>query len=135
MTPTKLFIAPIATLILIDGAAGRTEIPSERPVFAATRDTTLQITDAMIDAGRKIYHGSGLCLACHGPKLEGSAVAPNLDDEKWLVADSSYASILKVIQTGVAGTAMQAHPGGIHDEMAGQVAAYVWAVSQGKAKP
>jgi len=132
---------PDAKLSAAQPAAAHDTITDPKP--AVTRDTITdpkpaaardEITDAMIDAGREVFHGPGTCFACHGQKLEGTGVAPSLTDDKWLVADGSYASILKVIQGGVNGTAMQAHPGGISDEMAKNVAAYVWALSKGKAK-
>jgi hypothetical protein len=40
-----------------------------------------------------------------------------------------------VINTGVAGTTMVAHSGGISDEQARDAAAYIWALSHNRAKP
>jgi mono/diheme cytochrome c family protein len=90
----------------------------------------------MIDEGRQIFHGSGGCVTCHGDQLEGSSVAPTLHAHKWKDAgNGSYDDIKKVISDGVQGTAMVSHPGGISDDQVAKVAAYVWAVSQGKTKP
>lgn len=128
--------AAVATLALVgeigalDGASSRV---TSRPTIVT--DTTIEVTDAMIDAGRKAYQGSGLCAACHGEKLEGRIVAPNLKDGTWKYGTGSYPDILKIVREGVPGTAMQPRPGGISDEQARNVAAYVWAVSHGKAKP
>jgi mono/diheme cytochrome c family protein len=97
----------------------------------AAADST---SPAAINAGRDIYHGSGTCQVCHGADLEG-VVGPTLKAHPWKDAkDGGYEAILKVITTGVSGTAMVSHPGGISDAEARQVAAYIWAVSHGKAK-
>lgn len=97
------------------------------------------ITSAAIDAGRNVFHGAGGCFACHGAALQGSAVAPPLDKKggkPWLAAkDGSYEAILNVITHGVPGTIMVAHPNGINDAMAAQVAAYLWAVNHQGVKP
>lgn len=88
-----------------------------------------------IDAGRAVFHGPGTCHACHGDDLQGGPMAPPLRGPKWKGIDGSYGSILQRIQHGQDGTLMVAHPGDIDDAQTVQVATYVWAVSQGKAKP
>ena len=104
-------------------------------------DTTKAFRDSVatrqkaIQAGREIFHGEGTCFGCHGSNLEGTAIAPTLRAHKWRNGDGSLDMILRVIRTGVPKTAMIAHPGGIHDEETLSVAAYVWAVSRGAAKP
>lgn len=91
---------------------------------------------AAIDAGRKIFHGQGNCLMCHGANLEGTPIAPTLQAHDWKDAKGgTYAAIVGVVTNGVPGTAMVSHPGGISDQDVQRVAAYVWAVSHGKAKP
>ena len=104
---------------------------------AASPDTP-GVTGAMIDAGRNVFHGAGGCFACHGAQMQGSAIAPALDKKgkPWLAAkDGSYEAILNVITHGVPGTIMVAHPNGISDGMASEVAAYVWAVNHQGVKP
>ncbi len=54
---------------------------------------------------------------------------------KWRHADGTFASILHVVLNGSPGTLIVSHPGDIDDTQATQVATYVFAVSQGKAKP
>ncbi|HET7025083.1 MAG TPA: c-type cytochrome [Gemmatimonadales bacterium] len=93
------------------------------------------LSPAVIAAGRRVFHGAGACLGCHGVALEGGPIAPTLRAHRWRNGDGSYAMILHVIVEGVPSTVMVAHPGGISDEQARQVAAYVWAVSHGKVKP
>lgn len=94
-----------------------------------------EITEEMISGGREVYTTTGGCAACHGGTLGGGPVAPSLADDKWRNGDGSFESILDVIRNGVSGTAMAPYPAGISDEMAIQVAAYVWAVSQGRIEP
>jgi mono/diheme cytochrome c family protein len=89
----------------------------------------------LIEAGRHVFHGEGTCFACHGPNLEGTAIAPTLKAHKWRNGDGSLAMIMHVVRTGVPNTAMISHPGGINDDELLQVTAYVWAVSRGVAKP
>lgn len=92
-------------------------------------------TEKSLAAGRSVFHGDGNCVACHGESMEGGPIAPTLRAHKWRNGDGSYDAILHIVMTGVEGTAMVSHPGGITDAQAKLVAAYVWAVSSGKAKP
>lgn len=107
---------------------------------AASDETALAVTPdavdgAMIDRGRAVYSGQGGCAACHGADLDGGPIAPSLVDDAWRNGDGSLASILRVVRTGVNGTAMAAFPGGIDEEQAAQVAAYIWAVAEGRTEP
>jgi ubiquinol-cytochrome c reductase cytochrome b subunit len=151
-TSSKLVAAVAASSLAVAGSATAREAPaaSTPPSSAApasapsgvatalalpSGDSTVTITEAMIEAGRKLFHGAGMCQACHGPDLKGTAMAPDLEDQTWKNGDGSYDDILKIILGGVSGTAMQADPGGLSDQQAREVAGYVWAVSHGKAKP
>ncbi len=97
-------------------------------------ETPSEVSDELIAKGRLVYQGAGTCFACHGANLEGGPIAPSLRDDQWKNGTGDYASILETIRNGVPGTAMAAYPGGITDEQAQQVAAYVWAVSHGRAE-
>ncbi len=113
-------------------------VPAMSAGLAAVPADTGQVTQAMIDAGKAVFHGPGGCFACHGMNMQGSAIAPPLDKKgkPWVAAKGgTYDEILRVIEKGVAGTAMLPRPNGISDDMAKHVAAYVWAVNNGKAKP
>ena len=102
---------------------------------AATPDPS-EITPAMVDLGRAIFHGQGTCFACHGGKLEGSQIAPTLMPHKWRDAkNGDFAEIFRVATHGVPSTLMVAYPGGISPAQAKAVASYVWSVSTGKVKP
>jgi mono/diheme cytochrome c family protein len=113
------------------------------PAWAQAVDTTAlgavpdsaQMTPAFIDGGRKIFHGKGSCHACHGDKLRGGPIAPAILGPGWRHIDGTFAAIVTRIDQGLAGTLMVARPGGINHDDVLMVAAYVWAVSQGKAPP
>ena len=101
----------------------------------AQPDTTA-ITPGMVYEGRAIFHGKGLCAACHGRKLEGGQIAPTLKQHAWRDAkNGDFANIYYVATHGVKSTLMVSHPGGISDAEALAVASYVWSVGQGKVKP
>lgn len=129
-TPTP---SPAAASTPAPTAAATTSVPAPR---AATGDSTPAVSSAEIAAGRGIFHGAGTCFACHGAALEGGPIAPTLRAHEWKDArGGTLDAIYAVITHGVPNTAMVAHPGGISDADARQVAAYVWAVSQVRAKP
>jgi mono/diheme cytochrome c family protein len=92
------------------------------------------VTQAMIDEGKTIFLGSGLCLTCHGQDGIGTPVGPNLTDTTWLHVDGSYDAIINLINTGVAQPREAMVPmlakGGseITAEQVRAVAAYVWSL-------
>ena len=97
---------------------------------------TSAITPAMVDLGRAIFHGKGMCKACHGQKLQGGQIAPTLKQHAWRDAkNGDFAAIYYVATHGVPSTLMVSHPGGISNAEALAVASYVWSVGQGKVKP
>jgi mono/diheme cytochrome c family protein len=102
----------------------------------ASPPDTSEITPARVELGRAIFHGQGTCFACHGPKLEGSQIAPTLMPHAWRDAkNGEFAEIYRVATHGVPSTLMVPYPGGISASQALAVASYVWSVSHGKAKP
>ena len=97
---------------------------------------TNAIPPEMVSAGRRIFHGQGTCFACHGMNLEGGPVAPTLKPHAWKDAMGGELSAIHFVDThGVRGTVMVAHTGGISDADAVRVAAYIWSVDHGRAKP
>ena len=38
----------------------------------------------MVEQGRQVFHGAGLCFSCHGQNGVGSALGPNLTDDTWI---------------------------------------------------
>ena len=103
---------------------------------AVTDADTASLTPAMVDLGRAIFHGKGMCFACHGAALEGTQMAPTLKGHVWRDAKGGgYSAIVGVLLKGVSSTAMVSLPGGISEAEAKSVAAYVWSVSHRAAKP
>lgn len=130
----------LALVALALGAPSRTlaqahATPSPRPGVSAAAPDSTTVSEEAVEAGRKVFHGAGQCYTCHGPQLQGG-IGPTLRAHQWKDATGGeLPAILRVITQGVSGTLMVAHPGGIDDAQARAVAAYVWAVSHGKAQP
>ena len=71
---------------------------------------TANITPAMVELGRAIFHGQGTCFACHGGKLEGTQIAPTLKQHAWRDAkNGEFANIFYVATHGVPSTLMVAY--------------------------
>ncbi|MCL7971277.1 MAG: cytochrome c [marine benthic group bacterium] len=96
------------------------------------------VTEAMIEEGKGIYSGAGICMSCHGPAGEGIPnLGANLVDDEWIHIDGSYEQIVENIMSGVtaqessSGVPMPAKGGtAITDDQVKAVAAYVWTLSQ-----
>jgi len=127
-----LMIGAIALLAVVTlSAAIHRDIGSQ-----SVLPETGQITKAMINSGRDVFHGAGTCFACHGAELEGTPIAPTLQKHAWKDAkDGTLPEIYRVVTHGVDGTAMVSHPGGITDAQAVYAAVYVYSVSHGTAQP
>jgi mono/diheme cytochrome c family protein len=118
----------------IVAAAALGFVPPALAQQPATLADSVAAHQKQIAHGRQIFHGEGSCFACHGQQLEGG-IAPTLRPHKWKNGDGTLEAIMKIIQTGVPGTAMVAHPGNINEAELKDVATYVWAVSRGAIKP
>ena len=92
-------------------------------------------TQADVDAGSTIFGATGNCFTCHGQNGAGGALAPALNDSKWLNIDGSYASIQRIITSGVPQpkefpAPMPAKGGAqLTDKQVAEVAAYVYSLS------
>jgi mono/diheme cytochrome c family protein len=93
------------------------------------------LSPAMVDAGRKIFHGKGTCSGCHGDKLQGGPVAPALTGPSWRHITGTYEAIIDRVDNGLPGTLMVPHPGGITESQVFLVASYIYSVSHQKTKP
>ncbi len=128
------------------GAGEMAAPPTAQPAEATTPPMAQQessmklpegVTVEMIDQGKQIYAGAGLCYVCHGPEGEGMpGLGASLADKEWVHSDGSYEGIAKSILNGVeaskstSGTAMPAKGGsGITDEQVKAVAAFVYKLS------
>jgi mono/diheme cytochrome c family protein len=140
-TGTRVLRVPVVlvTVLLLAAARARSAqaqaAPAQQPAADTAAADTAAVTDEVVDAGRKIFHGKGTCHACHGDQLQGGPIAPSLRGAKWRHIDGTFEAILQRVRGGYPGSVMVAHPGGIDDAQTIQVATYVWAVSHGKAKP
>ena len=124
--------------------------PAQAQVTAADADTDVAeatdampqelpegVTPAMVEEGKGIYDGAGICFTCHGATGEGvPSLGANLTDDEWLHVDGSYESIVQNILEGVtaqessSGVPMPAKGGtAITDDQVAAVAAYVWTLS------
>jgi mono/diheme cytochrome c family protein len=123
-------------LILALGAAELPTADRASAVQVPALPDTSAIPPEMVSAGRRIFHGQGMCFACHGQNLEGGPIAPTLKPHAWKDAMGGELSAIYYVDThGVRGTVMVAHPGGISDADAVRVAAYIWSVDHDRAKP
>lgn len=96
-------------------------------------------TGEMVILGERIFHGEvggATCTGCHGSSATGSALGPNLTDNRWLWSDGTYTGIAATIRVGVMHPKNYRAPmpamGGAHltADQVSAVAAYVWALSQ-----
>lgn len=95
------------------------------------------VTQAMVEQGREIFTGPGICYTCHGQNAKGTSLAPDLTDDEWLNVDGSYDQIVELVKTGVPEPVEHPSPmlpkagTNISDEQVNAVAAYVWTLSHG----
>jgi mono/diheme cytochrome c family protein len=96
----------------------------------------------VVEEGKKLYAGAGICSACHGPDGKGvQGLGANLADAKWLHSDGSFDAILRQILEGVSAdkstTGVPMPPRGgsqLTDAQVRAVAAYVWTLGRTGAK-
>lgn len=128
-----------ALLVTVRGEAQQPSQPGAA-VASAVRPAlpdTADITTEMIEKGRKLYHGKGLCFSCHGMKMEGTPIAPaHRKSSGWKDAkDGAFPELVRVITSGVPGTVMVANPNGISAGDGVFLASYIWAVNNRGVKP
>jgi mono/diheme cytochrome c family protein len=124
-------------LIAIVGFVGVTAAGSAHA--QATSDSLpVGVTATMIEHGKTIFTGAGVCFACHGSDASGGT-GPSLADTTWIHGNGSYEKIVSIITSGVpakeskTGIIMPPRGGSaINDEDLRAVAAYVWSVSHSK---
>ena len=63
-------------------AAERVQAQAADTARGPQPDSTM-LSPAIVDAGRKVFHGKGTCSGCHGNKLQGGPVAPPLTGASW----------------------------------------------------
>ena len=112
-------------------------VPATAHAQAATPLPT-GVTQAMVDQGKVIFGGKGLCYACHGKAGEGLlGPTTKLANHDWIHSKGTYPEIVAYVKSGV--TAEQSKSGQmmpprggstITDEEVNQVAAYVYVISR-----
>lgn len=132
MTRARTTVVVLALLVLGGNRVSAQVV--DTTIKAAAPDSAL-LTPAMIDAGRKVFHGKGNCYACHGQKLQGGPLAPALTGKSWRHITGSFDAIVDRVDNGLSGTLMVPHPGGISETQTFLVSTYVYAVSHGLTTP
>lgn len=88
-------------------AGGEAGEPADAVPAAAEEPLTLDesllpegVTVAMVEEGRELFSGGGVCHSCH---LDGTGgpLGPDLTDDTWINVDGEYLSIVELVKTGV----------------------------------
>jgi len=127
----------ILTLVVLGGLAFGPPAAAQ-----AARDSLPPgVTPRQVEDGRKLFGGTGLCMACHGLQAKGG-IGPDLTAGPWLHGRGSYDELVARILKGVpleeskGGQMMPPRGGGgISDAEVRAVAAYVWTLSRRKPAP
>ena len=117
--------------------ADRSEAEEPGTSDASAQELPEGVTTAMVDEGKNVFEGPGICTSCHGPDATGLPnLGANLTDDEWVHSDGSYEAIVQQITNGVtaeestSGVPMPAKGGtNITDDQVKAAAAYVWTLS------
>ena len=122
-----------------EAATPMEETPAEAAPAALNIDPALLpegVTAAMVEEGRSLFTGGGICYTCHTAAATGGPLAPDLTDDTWLNVDGEYLSIVELVKTGVPQPVE--HPGAmlpragmpLSDEQVEALAAYAYMLSR-----
>lgn len=96
------------------------------------------VTAKLVQEGKQLFLGAGLCMACHGMEAKGG-IGPDLTAGKWLHGTGAYQELVARITSGVPmaeSVSGQMMPpgggGGLSPAQIKAVAAYVWSLSRRK---
>jgi mono/diheme cytochrome c family protein len=95
------------------------------------------ITAEMVQQGRDIFHGQGICFTCHGQNGVGGPLGPAMNDGEWiwLTGGADFEQLLGIIRTGVSQPREYPAPmppmGGanLNEDQLRAVGAYVWSLN------
>ncbi|CAN5616545.1 hypothetical protein BH23GEM6_BH23GEM6_02630 [soil metagenome] len=76
----------------------------QQPMAATAGPLPAGVTQEMVEQGRQIFHGQGICFTCHGQNGQGTQLGPSLNDGAWIwvTGDGNrFTQIVTVIRTGV----------------------------------
>lgn len=94
------------------------------------------VTVEMVQEGRDLFNGGGICFTCHTVEATGGPLAPDLTDDVWINVDGEYSSIVELVKTGVAqpiehvGSMLPRAGMPLTDEQVNAVAAYAYMLSR-----
>jgi mono/diheme cytochrome c family protein len=110
----------------------------QQPAQATAGPLPPGVTQEMVEQGRQVYHGQGICFTCHGQNGQGTQLGPSLADGTWLwVTDEGnlLTELTTIIRTGVLQPKEYPAPmpamGGVSlsDDQVNAVAAYVYSLN------
>lgn len=132
-------VAETAETMAEDGAEAAGDVTGDAGASGdSSQELPEGVTMAMVDEGKTIFTGAGICASCHGPEGEGIPnLGDNLTDDEWLHSDGSYEAIVATVMNGVTAEASSSNvpmpaKGGtnISDDQVRAAAAYVWTLSK-----
>lgn len=99
------------------------------------------VTPEMVEKGKVLYQGNGLCAACHGQQGQGG-IGPDLRDSVWALGRGTFPELVERITRGVpadssAGGSVMPPLGGssLSPAEVRMVAAFVWTLSHPGTQP
>lgn len=122
--------------VLVFGAPLLVLMGMRVPAQEAAQELPEGVTTDLIAKGDSLFHGSGLCYACHAAGGTGiPGLGADLTDDEWRNSDGSYTNLIQRITEGVAagqsesGVPMPPKGGSqITEDQVRAVAAYVWSL-------
>ena len=115
-------------------AAAETSAPAELSIDPALLPEG--VTVEMVQEGRELFLGGGICFTCHTVEATGGPLAPDLTDDVWINVDGEYSSIVELVKIGVAqpvehlGSMLPRAGMPLTDEQVDAVAAYAYMLSR-----
>lgn len=141
--PTICAHCLFAALLLVFAACGGgngngTAGDAETTADGAETGEQAAVSQEMIDRGRDIFTGQGICYTCHGQDATGTQLAPDLTDQEWINISEPVTreKIVSLVKSGVAEPVKHPAPmppmGGaqLSEEQIQAVSAYVYQLSQ-----
>ncbi len=115
---------------------GTTQAAADAPLSIDPALLPEGVTVEMVQEGRDLFNGGGICFTCHTVEATGGPLAPDLTDDVWINVDGEYSSIVELVKTGVAqpiehlGAMLPRAGMPLTDEQVNAVAAYAYMLSR-----
>lgn len=120
-----------------DPAPRPAQAPAE-PAGAAQAALPAGVTAEMVQEGKQVFEGQGICFTCHASDGTGTTLAPDLTDDEWIWVDQQggemQTQLATIIRSGVSEPKEYPAPmppmGGaqLSDSQVQAVAAYVYSL-------